>query len=83
MGRYSFSLSTTLTDEEEGFSIPWGSEYQTSLVFKWSKRDWMPNGLVFECHLNTGQPTHLNLVQMDDILFSYVLVWYSNGWSGT
>ena len=24
-----------------------GSEYQTSLVFQWSKRDWMPNGLLF------------------------------------
>ena len=27
--------------------IQLGSEYQTRLVFKWSKRDWMPNGSVF------------------------------------
>ena len=55
--------------------IQWGSEWQTSLVFKWSKRGWIPNGLVFKCHMNTGQ--------MDAILFSYVLFWYSNGrfWS--
>ena len=33
----------------------------------------MPNGLVFKYHLNTGQ--------MDAILFSCVLVRYSNGWS--
>ena len=35
--------------------LQWGSEYQTSLVFKWSERGWMPNGLVFEHHLNTRQ----------------------------
>ena len=34
--------------------IQWGSEYKTSLLFKWSKRGWMPNGLVFECR--TAQP---------------------------
>ena len=60
-----------------------GSEYQTSLVFEWLKRVWMPNGLVFECHLNTGQPNHLNTGQMDNIIFSYVLVWYLNGRSST
>ena len=60
-----------------------GSEYQTSLVFKWSKKDWMPNGMVFKCHLNTKQPNHLNTGHMDAILFSYLLVKYSNGWSGT
>ena len=27
---------------------------ETSLVFKWSKRGWMPNGPVIECRLNTG-----------------------------
>ena len=43
----------------------------------------MPNGLVSECHLNTGQPNHLNTGQMDAILFSYVLVQYLNGWSST
>ena len=31
-----------------------------SLVFKWSKIGWMPNGLVFECHLNTKQFNYLN-----------------------
>ena len=35
--------------------LQWGSTYQTSLVVEWSKRGWMPNGLVFECNLNTGQ----------------------------
>ena len=39
----------------------------------------MPNGLVFKCHLNMGQPNELNTIQMDAILFSYVMVWYSNG----
>ena len=43
----------------------------------------MPIGLAFECHLNTRQPKHLNTRQMDAILLSYVLVWYSNGWSST
>ena len=43
----------------------------------------MPNGLVFECHLNTVKPNHLNNGQMDAILFSYVLVQYSNGQSST
>ena len=60
-----------------------GSEYRTCLVLKWSKRGWMPNGLVFECHLNTGQPDHLNTKQMDSILFSYVMVRNSNGQSST
>ena len=45
-------------------------------LFAWSKRGWMPNGPVFKCHLNTGQPKHLKTGQMDAILFSYVLVWY-------
>ena len=35
--------------------LQWGSGYQTCLAFKWSKRGWMSNGLVFECHLNTGK----------------------------
>ena len=39
----------------------------------------MLNVLAFYCHLNTGQPNHLNTEQLDAILFSYVLVWYSNG----
>ena len=41
-------------------------------------RGWMSNGLEFKCHLNTRQPNHLNTGQMNAILFSYVLVWYSN-----
>ena len=63
--------------------LEFGSEYQTCLLFKWSNRGWMSNGLVFECHLNTGQPDHLNARQMDAILFSYVLVQYLNGRSST
>ena len=39
----------------------------------------MPNGLLFKCHLNTGQPNHLNTRQMDAILFSMFLVQYLNG----
>ena len=42
------------------FEIQYGSKYQTSLVFEWSKRGWLPNGLVFKCHLNTEQPNQLN-----------------------
>ena len=45
--------------------IQWGAEYQTSLVFILSKRCQMPNGPVFNCHLNIGQ--------MNAIWFSYVL----------
>ena len=43
----------------------------------------MPNGLVFERHLNAGQPNHFNTGQMDAILFSCVLVQYLNGLSST
>ena len=43
----------------------------------------MPNGLVLESHLNTGQCNHLNTRQMDATFFSYVLVWYSNGRAST
>ena len=45
----------------------------------------MPNAPVFESHLNlmVGQSDHLIMGQMDAILFSYVLVWHSNGWSST
>ena len=63
--------------------IQWGFDYQTSLVFEWSKRGWMPNILVFKCHLHTRQPDHLNTGQMDTILFNYVLVGNFNGWSST
>ena len=48
--------------------IQWGSEYQTSPVFEWLKRGWLPNGLVLECHIG----------QMDAILFSFMLVHYLN-----
>ena len=34
-----------------------------------------PNGLLFDCHVNT--------LQMDPILFSYVLVQYANGRSSS
>ena len=44
------------------YPIQWGSEYQTSLVFKWSKVVHLPNGLLSQCHLNTG----LNLVRYSD-----------------
>ena len=61
--------------------LEWGSEFQTSSVFKWLIRGWMPNGLVFERYLNTGQPDNLNTGQMDAILFSYVLVRYMKWFS--
>ena len=35
-----------------------------------------------KCNLNAG-PDHFDTVQMDAILLSYVLVWYSNGQAGT
>ena len=38
------------------FQLQWGSEYFSSLVFKWSKRGWTPNALVSKCHLKTEQP---------------------------
>ena len=44
---------------------------------------WMPNSLVFKCHFNTPQPDQLNTVPINPILFTYVLVQYSNGQSGT
>ena len=44
---------------------------------------WMPNGQVLECHMNTRWPDHLNTGQMGAILFSFVLVRYSNGPSST
>ena len=43
-------------------SLQWGSEYQTCLVFKWLIVVRLPNGPVFECHLNT----RLNLVWYSD-----------------
>ena len=43
-------------------NVQWGSEYQTSLVFEWLKVVRSPNGLLFECHLNTG----LNFVRYSD-----------------
>ena len=43
-----------------------GSESLTSLV----KRGWVPNGPVFECHLNTGQPDHLNAGPIDAIFLT-------------
>ena len=52
----------------------YSGEIRTSLDFEWLKRGWMPNGLVYACHLNTGQPNHLNNGQMDAILFSFILL---------
>ena len=63
--------------------VQWGSEYWTSLVLEWLKGGCLPSVPVFECHLITGQPNHLNTGQIDLILFSYVLVWYLNERSST
>ena len=59
-----------VTNGKQRLLLQWGSEYQTNLAFEWLNRGWMPDGSVFECHLNAGQ--------MDTILFSYVLVQYLN-----
>ena len=63
----SLGLVKSLTEMVKGclrmakveiFVVQWGSQYRTSLVFKWSKVVQLPNGPLFESHLNTG----LNLV---------------------
>ena len=41
------------------------------------------NFLVFDGHWKTEQPDNTKHSQMATILLSYVLVWYSNGWSST
>ena len=56
----SFIFKTQMNSSIFDKVIQRESEYQTSLVFKWLKRGWMPNDPLFECHLNTGQPNHLN-----------------------
>ena len=53
--------------------VHWGSEYQTSLVFTWSKWGWMPNGPVFKGHLNSGQRNHWNTGQMEPSCF--IMYW--------
>ena len=35
----------------------WGSEIRPSLDFEWSKRGWVANGLDFEWHLKSRNPT--------------------------
>ena len=38
-------------------NIKYSGDLETELVrIQMVKRGWMPNGLVLECHLNTGQP---------------------------
>ena len=79
---FQVESSSKILDQFDG-RIKWVSEYGTSLIFKWLKRGWKPNGTVFECHLKIGQSNHLNAHQIDIMLFSYVLVQYSDGWSST
>ena len=50
MCRFSFIMK---------IQIEWGSEYGTSLIFKWSRRGWMPNGVVFKSHLKPANGRHL------------------------
>ena len=79
-GRYLNQTHLTIQNQKE-FEIwappvvQWGSEYQTSLVFKWSKLVRLPNGLLFECHLNAA----LNLVWDSDRHLNTGLVfeWWS------
>ena len=37
--------------------LQWGSEFQTSLDYEWSKRGWVANGYDFEWDLKSGSPT--------------------------
>ena len=69
----------------KNWTIQWGSEYRTSLVFKWSKVVWSPNGPIFECHLNTRLnfvqylEHHLNTGPLNtELLFEY---WTSEYWT--
>ena len=54
--RWTKSLKKIYKSKRQKFSLiqnlelQWGSEYQTSSVFKWSKRSWMPNSSVFKCY---------------------------------
>ena len=43
--------------------LQWGSEYRTSLVFKWSKVVWSPNGSLFQvCSYFTYSDPHCILL---------------------
>ena len=52
-----------------------GSEFSIQMIDQRLEAKWYE----FKCHLNTRQPDHLNTRLLDAILFSYALVWYSNG----
>ena len=55
-------------------NIKYSGDLETELVrIQMVKRGWMPNGLVLECHLNTGQPNHLNTGQMAP--FCFLMYW--------
>ena len=43
--------------------VQWESEIRTCLKFKWSKRDWVANGLDFEWAHNSGSPSVVYFVQ--------------------
>ena len=59
----------------------YSEDLNTRLV--WYSKGWKEDGCQMVWFLNTRQPNHLNTRHIDTILFSYVLVWYLNGWYGT
>ena len=63
-----------------GQSFKYSRDLNTKLV--WCSNGQKVVGCQMVWYLNTGQPRHLNTRQMDTI-FSYVLLWYSNGRSST
>ena len=63
--------------------VQWGSKYQTSLLFKWLKVVWLPNGPIFECHLNTEQPGHLRFKSIYLVLYKIkwiIIIWKPKKW---
>ena len=63
-----------------GQSFKYSGDLNTKLV--WYSNGQKVVGCQMVWYLNTWQPRHLNTRQMDAI-FSYVLLWYSNGRSST
>ena len=57
---------------DSGFRM---SGFRIPTVFEWLKSSWMPNGLVFECHLKTRQPNYLNT---DKWMPSCFLIYWSS-----
>ena len=52
--------------------MQWGSEIQTSLDFKWSKRGWVSNGSDFEWDLKSRSPTVVSTSGFFSVLCSFL-----------